>query len=202
MRIRISGKILAVGLGVINSSLLIAQARVKDRVGTTSDRTGGKSLNQTIGPSVNDREEGASEKTETDAESTTGTLGPNANPGDISNGSVRNNGTISRDRGTSIENNNSGSARFPTGNGTIAEDSINISTDKDITNRIRRQLRDQKTLSTYAKNVKIITSKGRVILKGEIDDTAERDRILEIASSIAGEGKVIDETVLRAGESN
>lgn len=82
--------------------------------------------------------------------------------------------------------------------GMTVEDQGKSDADVETTTKIRRALMDRDSLSTQAKNVKIITSKGNVVLKGVVSDSEERDRILEIASSVAGNGKVRDEMVAKS----
>jgi osmotically-inducible protein OsmY len=47
-------------------------------------------------------------------------------------------------------------------------------TDREITQKIRRALMDDKTLSTYAHNVKVITQDGHVTLKGPVQTADEK----------------------------
>ena len=47
-------------------------------------------------------------------------------------------------------------------------------TDREITQKIRRALMDDKTLSTYAHNVKIIAQDGQVTLKGPVRQRTRR----------------------------
>jgi osmotically-inducible protein OsmY len=66
-------------------------------------------------------------------------------------------------------------------------------TDRDLTQKIRRALMDDKTLSTYAHNVKVIAQDGQVTLKGPVR-TAEEKQIVEAkATEVAGEGHVINQ---------
>jgi len=62
--------------------------------------------------------------------------------------------------------------------------------DIDVTAKIRQRVRDHKDFSTYAQNVKIITSKGMVTLRGPVSSQTEYDTIAKIAREVAGEGKV------------
>ena len=48
------------------------------------------------------------------------------------------------------------------------------------------------TLSTYAHNVKIVAVNGTVTLNGVVRSAAEKTQIGKKATSIAGEGRVID----------
>jgi len=62
--------------------------------------------------------------------------------------------------------------------------------DVDITAEIRRQVLEQPDFSVNARNVKIITSDGKVTLRGPVTTEAERDTIQKIAEQVAGEDKV------------
>lgn len=62
--------------------------------------------------------------------------------------------------------------------------------DLETSRKIRKSIVDDKNLSTYAHNIKIITQDGVVNLKGPVRN-AEEKRIVETkARDIAGEGKV------------
>ena len=61
--------------------------------------------------------------------------------------------------------------------------------DRDMTKQIRQAIVADKSLSTYAHNVKIITMNGSVTLKGPVR-SAEEQALEEKATSVAGAGKV------------
>lgn len=62
--------------------------------------------------------------------------------------------------------------------------------DRTLTQRIRQAVVEDDSLSTNAKNVKIVTVNGVVTLRGPVDSDAERQRVLELAQQIAGDKKV------------
>jgi hyperosmotically inducible periplasmic protein len=66
-------------------------------------------------------------------------------------------------------------------------------TDRELTRKIRRALVKDKSLSTYAHNVKIITQDGNVTLKGPVRSEEEKNTVIAKATELAGEGHVIDE---------
>jgi osmotically-inducible protein OsmY len=70
--------------------------------------------------------------------------------------------------------------------------------DRDITQQIRRSLMDDKTLSTYAHNVKIITQNGMVTLKGPVMSEDEKQAIEQKAKVIAGSSNVTSELSIKA----
>jgi hyperosmotically inducible periplasmic protein len=62
--------------------------------------------------------------------------------------------------------------------------------DREITQKIRQALMDDKSLSTYAHNVKVITQDGQVTLKGPVRSEEEKKTIEAKAIEVAGEGHV------------
>lgn len=65
--------------------------------------------------------------------------------------------------------------------------------DRELTRKIRKAITGDKSLSTYAHNVKIITRDGKVTLKGPVRSFEEQSAVLAKAREVAGEGNVTDE---------
>jgi len=65
--------------------------------------------------------------------------------------------------------------------------------DRKITQEIRKAVTADKSLSTYAHNVKIVTQGGTVTLKGPVRSEEEKKTIMAKATEVAGAGKVTDE---------
>lgn len=65
--------------------------------------------------------------------------------------------------------------------------------DRDITQQIRQSIMKDKSLSTYAHNVKIVTQNGQVTLEGPVRSEDEKRAIEDKATQVAGEGKVTSE---------
>jgi hyperosmotically inducible protein len=65
--------------------------------------------------------------------------------------------------------------------------------DRDITQQIRQSIMKDKSLSTYAHNVKIITQNGQVTLKGPVRSDDEKRTVEAKATEVAGENKVTSE---------
>ena len=63
--------------------------------------------------------------------------------------------------------------------------------------KIRKSLMDDKSLSTYAHNVKIIAQDGKVTLKGPVRTEEEKRTIAQKANEIAGAGNVTDEMTVK-----
>lgn len=74
-----------------------------------------------------------------------------------------------------------------------ADQQKNNLSDRDITQQIRRAIMKDKSLSTYAHNVKVITQNGQVTLKGPVRSDDEKRAIEGKATEIAGENKVTSE---------
>ena len=62
--------------------------------------------------------------------------------------------------------------------------------DRQLSANIRKALMDDKQLSTYAHNVKIIVRNGMVTLKGPVRSEEEKKTVEAKATEIAGAGKV------------
>lgn len=67
------------------------------------------------------------------------------------------------------------------------------SADRDLTKKIRMALHNDKSLSTYAHNVKIISQDGKVTLKGPVRTDDEKANIEAKATEIAGTGNVTNQ---------
>jgi osmotically-inducible protein OsmY len=65
--------------------------------------------------------------------------------------------------------------------------------DQDITQQIRKAIIEDKSLSTYAHNVKVITQNGVVTLKGPVRSEEEKRAIEAKAAEVAGSDKVTNE---------
>jgi hyperosmotically inducible periplasmic protein len=65
--------------------------------------------------------------------------------------------------------------------------------DLEITQKIRRGLMDDKSLSTYAHNVKVVTQDGQVTLKGPVRTEDEKKSVEAKATEVAGAGHVVNQ---------
>jgi hyperosmotically inducible protein len=63
-------------------------------------------------------------------------------------------------------------------------------TDRALSQKIRAEIMKDKSLSTYAHNVKIISQDGKVTLKGPVRSQDEKAGVEAKAAAIAGEGNV------------
>ncbi|MBI2816967.1 MAG: BON domain-containing protein [Acidobacteria bacterium] len=74
--------------------------------------------------------------------------------------------------------------------------------DRDLAAEIRKAIVDDKSLSTYAHNVKVIVQNGAVTLKGPVRSEQERKAVEAKAGKVAGAGKITNEiTVEPEGDS-
>jgi len=67
------------------------------------------------------------------------------------------------------------------------------SSDVQLAKNIRRAIVKDKSLSTYAHNIKVIAQDGTVTLKGPVHSDQEKQTLVAKATEIAGAGNVKDE---------
>jgi osmotically-inducible protein OsmY len=72
--------------------------------------------------------------------------------------------------------------------------------DRQLTQQIRRAIVKDKNLSSDAHNVKIITQNGAVTLKGPVKSEEEKQAIESKAAEVAGAGKVNSELQVAPGK--
>lgn len=77
--------------------------------------------------------------------------------------------------------------------GVTADQQSESAADRDLAKKIRQSVVGDKSLSTYAHNVKIVARDGQVTLKGPVRSEAEKTSIATKATEIAGAGKVSNE---------
>ena len=65
--------------------------------------------------------------------------------------------------------------------------------DRELAAAIRKSITDDKSLSTYAHNIKVISQNGMVTLKGPVRTDAEKKTIEDTARKMAGASKVKSE---------
>jgi osmotically-inducible protein OsmY len=71
-----------------------------------------------------------------------------------------------------------------------ADRQLENKSDREVAQQIRQAVMNDKSLSTYAHNVKIISQNGVVTLKGPVRTDDERRAIEKIAVAIVGQDKV------------
>ena len=78
-----------------------------------------------------------------------------------------------------------------------ADQAKNNKSDREIMKDIRKSVLDDKSLSTYAHNVKVISQHGEVTLKGVVRSDDEKRSVRNKAEEVAGAGHVKDELSVR-----
>jgi hyperosmotically inducible periplasmic protein len=69
----------------------------------------------------------------------------------------------------------------------------NSKSDVDMTRQIRRAIVNDKSLSTYAHNIKVITRHGQVTLKGPVRTEEEKRTVEATAAEVAGAANVTNQ---------
>jgi len=77
-------------------------------------------------------------------------------------------------------------------------DQSNKQEDLDTTQKIRKALMADDTLSTDAKNIKVITNNGVVVLRGPVKSQAERTTVENLAKQNAGGNRLTNEVEVAA----
>jgi hyperosmotically inducible protein len=102
-----------------------------------------------------------------------------------------NNTSSSSQNTESKQPDNSGvNARDRDSNAVTAGDQSNSEADRQITQNIRKAIVGEKSLSTVAKNVKIITIDGNVTLRGPVNTDQEKKQIGDLAAKNAPSAKI------------
>jgi hyperosmotically inducible protein len=66
-------------------------------------------------------------------------------------------------------------------------------TDRDLVQRIRKSLIADKELSTYAHNVKIVSTNGQVTLNGVVRSDDEKSKVADLAAEVAGKQHIVND---------
>lgn len=74
--------------------------------------------------------------------------------------------------------------------GATADQQSNTAADRAITQKIRKALIADKSLSMYAHNVKIITKDGMVTLKGPVKSDDEKQKVASTAAEIVSASQI------------
>jgi osmotically-inducible protein OsmY len=86
------------------------------------------------------------------------------------------------------------------GGSPTADQAKNNKSDREIMRQIRKSIVDDKDLSTYAHNIKIISQHGQVTLKGPVHSDDERQRIEAKAKEVAGAGNVTNQIAVKGDD--
>ncbi len=77
--------------------------------------------------------------------------------------------------------------------GTTADNQKNNAADRETTKKIRKAIVSDKSLSTYAHNIKIVTTNGAVVLKGPVRSEEEKAAVEAKAKEVAGASSINNE---------
>jgi len=72
--------------------------------------------------------------------------------------------------------------------------------DRDTASQIRKAIMDDKSLSIYAHNVKIIAQDGTVTLRGPVRSTKEKEIIESKAAQVAGKDHVVSQLEIKPAD--
>jgi osmotically-inducible protein OsmY len=89
-------------------------------------------------------------------------------------------------------------SRDRAGTAPTADQAKNNLSDRDLMQKIRKSVVDDKNLSTYAHNVKIIAQNGKVTLRGPVRSEEEKKAIEQKAEDAAGSGNVTNRLTIKA----
>ena len=101
---------------------------------------------------------------------------------------------------TPAADNTSKNQRDRSGETRTSGDQSNSSEDVQITAAIRSAVVKEDSLSSTAKNVKIITADGVITLRGPVQSEAEKTKIAELAQSAAGNAKIDNQLEVKASK--
>ncbi len=78
-----------------------------------------------------------------------------------------------------------------------ADNQANAQSDRQTTQAIRKAIMADKSLSTYAHNVKIITVGGAVTLKGPVQTEDEKQKVASEAANVVSPDKITNELTVK-----
>lgn len=83
-----------------------------------------------------------------------------------------------------------------------ADQAKNNPSDRDLMQKIRKDIVGDKSLSTYAHNIKVIAANGKVTLKGPVRSNEERASVEAKAVAAAGAENVINQLTVKEDTSS
>ena len=78
-----------------------------------------------------------------------------------------------------------------------ADNQVNAKSDRLTTQKIRKAIMADKSLSTYAHNVKIMTLDGAVTLKGLVQSDDEKQKVASEAAGVVSADKITNELTVK-----
>ena len=74
-----------------------------------------------------------------------------------------------------------------------ADKQSNAASDRALTQQVRKAIMQDKSMSTYAHNLKVVTQNGQVTLSGPVRTDEEKQAIVQKAAEIAGQDRIVDQ---------
>ena len=74
-----------------------------------------------------------------------------------------------------------------------ADKQSNTASDRALTQQVRKAIMQDKSMSTYAHNVKVVTQNGQVTLSGPVRTDEEKQAIVQKAAEVAGQDRIMDQ---------
>ena len=74
-----------------------------------------------------------------------------------------------------------------------ADKQSNAASDRALTQQVRKAITQDKSMSTYAHNVKVVTQNGQVTLSGPVRSDEEKQAIVAKAAEVAGQDRIVDQ---------
>src|SRR5215472_4725613 len=76
---------------------------------------------------------------------------------------------------------------------TTADKQSNSTSDRQLTQQVRKAIMEDKSMSTYAHNVKVVTQNGQVTLSGPVRSAEEKQAIVQKTAEVVGEERMVDQ---------
>ena len=74
-----------------------------------------------------------------------------------------------------------------------ADKQSNAASDRALTQQVRKAIMQDKSMSTYAHNLKVVTQNGQVTLSGPVRTDEEKQAIVQKAAEVAGQDRIVDQ---------
>jgi hyperosmotically inducible protein len=104
----------------------------------------------------------------------------------------------SADRQTQTAPDNTRANKADRGNAQpTAQDQSNAKSDRDLAAAVRKAITQDKSLSTYAHNVKVVVRDGAVTLRGPVRSGDEKTKVAELARQTAASEKIDDQMSIK-----
>ena len=82
---------------------------------------------------------------------------------------------------------------YPQADQNTSDKESNAASDRALSQQVRKAIMQDKSMSTYAHNVKVVTQNGQVTLSGPVRTDDEKQTIVQKAAAVAGQDHVVDQ---------